>query len=1463
MLLVTSEKRQFAILAWDAAEHSLVTESTGEIGEITGRAATEGRAVSVDPETRLIAVYAYQGIVHLFPMAGAQAQTAWRALLRSTYSGGMTGTSRRQGQENGSDDERWPYAVREDAASKLCTPAYLQQLQTGSAAGAVGVQGPRSKGKAVAHPARSTDLYSVLTRYIRELKVLDMQFLRTGTTQSPELAVLFEDANMARHVHVYRISDDHGEMKPESSWTSAPVEGTASMLVPLLGGAVMVVGNEALTVVSDAQQQPLSISKRQAAVTAWQWIDEARRERLLVADDAGVLSLVVVRYAKASGAGAAEKVQALDVERLGDIPVATSLSYLSDGCLYIGSHFGDQVLVRLHTQPLSEEAIEKSSSLTLHRSLAAAASHSDVYSPLEQPLGLGSAVTPQTTPNTFVEPLAIFQNLAPVVDLHVVGVDSSQADGESATPLADDRRAVAGGSNYGSVVTCSGERNSTSLRVVRNGVGIQSLAHAGIDGLVGAWSLTVDAAASEDPGGAERMDVDGERPRARLVLIVLALVQGTRIVGWTEPTASPDAELAELSLPGWRLDERTITCGLTADGRCAIQVTAAGVVLVRTSTWQQAAEWTPAQIGLRAITAASVRGNQLALAVDGTTVAYLEVHESVVCVAQRRLEHAVACIDIHAWGSDQGAESAYVALGLWEINDIRLLRLPNLEQAPVALSLLAMPGGLHESARAVEAATAAMRRGGRTKESAPSGDGLPRSILMCTLGHTPYLLVGMGDGRLHQFAMCQHPQQPGDMDDPALSVSEHKCVALGSRPLQLTPFVNHGVLSVFAASDRPSVLFASQRHTADPASGISRLLYANVDAADIAQAAPINSAMFPEALCIVYSDGSLSIGRADPAQRLHVHSLPLPNWAAPHRLALHHDAALYGVATIHAVDPDALAVSLADLSLWEREALMHSNAQQGSQVPDIRSQLVVRPPQEVGRFSLLDSNTTECLGSVLLRPYEIPESLCLATLDCLQRPDAEASTECGGGVDQAAEDGFSEPAQSLQGVFVLGTSIVMPEADDASSGRILVAQWDALLRRMRILGCFTTHGAVYSLVPFRGMLLAAANNRLLLLAWQRRDPAAVLPPPMREIRHVGFNAVYLEDVDYELVVVCSQQTQIASLSIAVSGDHVAVGDIMSSASVYRYEEFRIQPRPIATEALQQQQPQQQGPGVLHRRLVPVSRDYTNAWTTCVAATPQASSSASVLFPPYIAEEAGVVGGQHLMQPIPDYAAAFCGADQKRFLVSDAYSNLFRLAMADGAAASDPQRLFVEARWHLGDQINVIRAGSLVMDVADPEFPDAFRPTLVYGTLRGAVGVIANVDNGKLGRILDRLQTNMAHLLPTPGLWDYDTWRSYASDQRSSRAFGFLDGDLIELFLDLPREIQMLIFVGGSPLLADAQTISLAEHSRKAQYWLDYSRVEAEGEVAVLSQMAVSDIGQREGVSLDYVVRLVECVARLH
>ncbi|KAJ1718328.1 hypothetical protein LPJ61_006689, partial [Coemansia biformis] len=222
------------------------------------------------------------------------------------------------------EGEKWPYAAHSRVTGGLVIPAYLQAPAAQDSG--------KGKGKAAVYAERSSDIYPVLTRYIRELKVLDMQFLRTRRgvdDELPAFAVLYEDASMQRQVRVYRIGEHQGELQPVSAWTSHSLDATTSKLVPLPGGALLAISDESLAVISQ-NRSPLGMSKRAASVTAWEWIDDGGTcERLLLADEDGVLSLVVLRY---TGSGAERHVEDVFVERLGDIPVATSLSYLAEGC---------------------------------------------------------------------------------------------------------------------------------------------------------------------------------------------------------------------------------------------------------------------------------------------------------------------------------------------------------------------------------------------------------------------------------------------------------------------------------------------------------------------------------------------------------------------------------------------------------------------------------------------------------------------------------------------------------------------------------------------------------------------------------------------------------------------------------------------------------------------------------------------------------------------------------------------------------------------------------------------------------------------------------------------------------------------------------------------------------------------------------------------------------------------------
>ena len=112
----------------------------------------------------------------------------------------------------------------------------------------------------------------------------------------------------------------------------------------------------------------------------------------------------------------------LALESLGRTSAASTISYLDNGVVFVGSSFGDSQLVRL----------------------------------LQQPVG-------DSQPPSFLELVEAFANLGPIVDMAVVDLDRQ---------------------GQGQVVTCSGVQADGSLRIVRNGIGMIEQATVELSGML-------------------------------------------------------------------------------------------------------------------------------------------------------------------------------------------------------------------------------------------------------------------------------------------------------------------------------------------------------------------------------------------------------------------------------------------------------------------------------------------------------------------------------------------------------------------------------------------------------------------------------------------------------------------------------------------------------------------------------------------------------------------------------------------------------------------------------------------------------------------------------------------------------------------------------------------------------------------------------------------------------------------
>jgi DNA damage-binding protein 1 len=87
------------------------------------------------------------------------------------------------------------------------------------------------------------------------------------------------------------------------------------------------------------------------------------------------------------------------------------------------------------------------------------------------------------------------------------------------------------------------------------------------------------------------------------------------------------------------------------------------------------------------------------------------------------------------------------------------------------------------------------------------GEILPRSVLLVSFEGIDYLLCALGDGHLFTFTLSSN------------ELRDKKKISLGTQPIMLNTFRSSGNTHVFAASDRPTVIYSSNK----------KLTYSNVN----------------------------------------------------------------------------------------------------------------------------------------------------------------------------------------------------------------------------------------------------------------------------------------------------------------------------------------------------------------------------------------------------------------------------------------------------------------------------------------------------------------------------------------------------------------------------------------------------------------------------------------------------------
>ena len=101
------------------------------------------------------------------------------------------------------------------------------------------------------------------------------------------------------------------------------------------------------------------------------------------------------------------------------------------------------------------------------------------------------------------------------------------------------------------------------------------------------------------------------------------------------------------------------------------------------------------------------------------------------------------------------------------------------------------------------------------------------------------------------------------MDVPAHSLF------LFPQPIHLQGFVTDNTLSVFASSDRPTVVYSKDQ----------KLMFSNVNLKAVSRICSFNNVLFPDSI-VLAEDSTVTIGTIDEIQKLHIRSIPLGETAA-------------------------------------------------------------------------------------------------------------------------------------------------------------------------------------------------------------------------------------------------------------------------------------------------------------------------------------------------------------------------------------------------------------------------------------------------------------------------------------------------------------------------------------------------------------------------------------------------------
>ncbi|KAH8681585.1 mono-functional DNA-alkylating methyl methanesulfonate N-term-domain-containing protein [Xylariales sp. PMI_506] len=159
-----------------------------------------------------------------------------------------------------------------------------------------------------------------------------------------------------------------------------------------------------------------------------------------------------------------------------------------------------------------------------------------------------------------------------------------------------------------------------------------------------------------------------------------------------------------------------------------------------------------------------------------------------------------------------------------------------------------------------------------------------------------------------------------------------------------------------------------------------------------------------------------------------------------------------------------------------------------------------------------------------------------------------------------------------------------------------------------------------------------------------------------------------------------------------------------------------------------------------------------------------------------------------------WGTAVCHIAGSSWLEADANGNLLVLeANEQGVTEADKKRMDVTSELNLGEMVNRIRKVTVDASENAVVVPQAF-----LGTVEGGVYLFGTIAP-KHQDLLIRFQVKLSQYIGTVGNLKFEKYRSFRNEQREGEApFRFIDGELIERFLDVDDKTQEEICEGLGP-----------------------------------------------------------------